>query len=240
MISKAEFALIRSLSDKKVRQEQGLFLVEGPKMVAEALESGWTVVKAWSTDGSLGDPATNKEMERASLLRTPSTALALVRLPEYARFDPAAASDSLVLALDGVQDPGNVGSILRTAEWFGVEQVVCSLNTADCFSPKVVQATMGSVFRVKVCYTELVPALEAVALQGGVVMGAMLEGEDISKAELPRNGVLVMGSEGGGLSKEVAGLLTRSLYIPRGKSGDRPESLNVAAATAILLSRLKM
>lgn len=240
MVTKAEISLVRSLADKKGRAEHGLFVAEGPKLVAEALASGLRVGRIYGLPemACAGDfrPASHSELERMSALRTPQGILALIEIPR--RPMPSALGEELTLALDGIQDPGNMGTILRIADWFGIREVVCSPDTADCYNPKAVQASMGAVLRVSVHYGPLVELLAGV----NHIYGAMLEGDNIYTADLgPRPaGVLVMGNEGNGISPAVAATLTRKLHIPPYPPGTpTSESLNVAAATAIICSELR-
>jgi TrmH family RNA methyltransferase len=199
--------------------------------------------------------ASPKQMERMSHLRTPTDILALVEIPRR-RTDPAAFGRELTLALDGVQDPGNLGTIIRLADWFGVRDIICSRDTADCFNPKVVQATMGAITRVRVHYGELEEWLGAATTAapagkpapGGKfaktivpVYGTFLDGENIHSAKLtPTSGIIVMGSEGRGISPEIEKQVSRRLYIPHFPP-DAPtaESLNVATATAITLAEFR-
>ena len=230
MLTKAQIARIKSLGDKKGRTETGLFVAEGEKLVEELLRSELEVVQVFE-----GSPA---EMERISRLKTPSKVVALVKIPTRT-LDPAAAR-SLVLALDDVQDPGNLGTIIRLADWFGIADLVCSPATADCFNPKVVQATMGAIARVRIHYTPLPEWLDRAAEQGVPVYGTFLDGESIYGAALSARGVIVMGNEGQGISPAVAERVTKRLFIPPFPPGlPRGESLNVAVATAVVCSEFR-
>lgn len=226
MMTKADIKLIRSLEMKKYRLQEGLFVAEGRKVIEE-LQGGFEMERLWD------DP---EEVRKASLLQHPQGQLALFRLPE-----PESTSTDirqLVLALDGVQDPGNVGTIMRTADWYGVRDVYCSHQTADCFSPKVVQATMGSLARVRMHYVDLPEWLRQLP-QEVPVYGTLLDGESIYEKRLQEQCVLVMGNEGRGLTPEVRELVTERLLIPRvGTEG--PESLNVAIATAVVLAQMRV
>ncbi len=235
--------LVRALADKRGRDEQGLFVAEGVKLIGELLASDLCVHRVFALEGALpegsGEVVTPKEMERISLLKTPSRALALVGIPRY-RLDPSAAGRELVLALDQVQNPGNLGTIVRLADWFGIRHVVCSAGTADCYNPKVVQATMGAITRVRVHYTDLEAFLADVAGRSAPIYGTFLEGENLYQTPLTGTGVLVMGNEGRGVSPAVARLVTRRLFIPP-YPADRQgsESLNVAIATAVLCGEFR-
>lgn len=228
-----EIKQIRSLQIKKFRDELNLFVAEGDKCISE-LSKAFTLVQHFSADNT---PL--KDIERASSLRTPQGSIAVFRKPQFAL--PVIQPDTLYLALDGIQDPGNLGTIIRTADWFGIRDIICSANTADCFSPKVVQATMGALARVRVHYTDL-PAWLTNS-QPSTIYGTLLTGKDLYAPDaIPdkRSGIIVMGNEGNGLSPEVRKLITHSLRIPSFPP-DAPtsESLNVAIATAIILAHFR-
>lgn len=243
MLTKAEIRRIRSLGEKAGREAEGLFAVEGEKLVGELLASDFAVRELYRT----GENVTAAEMERISFLRTPTPVMAVAEIPTDREVGKALQLlRGLALALDGVQDPGNVGTIIRLADWFGVREVFCSPATADCWSPKVVQATMGAIFRVRVRYGPFVPLLEAARKAGVPVFGTFLDGDDIYRCELPTRedepGLLVMGNEGRGISTEAAERVTRKLYIPpypAAARGATSESLNVATATAITLAEFR-
>ncbi len=254
MLTKSDIKLIRSLDDKTARAESGLFAVEGDKMVAEAVSSGLDVERVLITaksgltaqagNGAL-EVVTGKEMERISHLKTPAASLAIVRIPRSG-FSGDIFRGRLVLALDGVQDPGNLGTIIRIADWFGISDIVCSPATADWLNPKVVQATMGALFRMRLHYAPLAEALAGATRSGAEVYGTFLDGENIYDAGLAGAGgagagaVIVMGNEGRGITSEVERAVTRRLFIPP-YPADRQgsESLNVAAATAIVCSEFR-
>ena len=238
MLSKNEIKDIRALGQKKFRDERGLFVVEGEKLVEEALRSGFEIVGLYRTE-DIGAEA----MSRISQLTHPSPALAVIRQPAPAMAAPTLSPDELVLALDGIRDPGNLGTILRIADWFGIRQVLASEDTVEVFNPKVVQATMGAIFRVRVHYSRLARVLGCPAGPGMTavpVYGTFLEGDNIYEADLTRGGVLLMGSEANGISPEVAATVTRKLFIPPFPTGAHTsESLNVAVATAIACSEFR-
>ena len=254
MLSKNRIKLIHSLEKKKARTEEGLFLAEGPKMMEELLPAWqpvyvaataeWMnnhghVLDGWNRAGHAikTDIVNNSELERASLLRTPQQVLALFRLPKHDSHLADVASDQLCLALDGVQDPGNVGTIIRLADWFGIQHVFCSPDTADIYSPKAVQATMGAIARVNVHYVNL---LEELSLCQAPIYGTHLDGDNIYENTLTPHGVIIMGNEGKGISPEVGRLVNHRLFIPPYPADrDKVESLNVAIATAIVCAEFR-
>lgn len=234
MITKAEIKQIRSLGDKGTRDELGLFVAEGEKLVGELLASDLQVREVYR----VGDNVSAAEMERLSFLRTPTPVLAVAEIPSYSR---TTGFGGLCLALDEVQDPGNLGTILRLADWFGIRDVFCSRGTADCWSPKVVQATMGAILRVRVHYVALEEWLAEAVSQGIPVYGTFLEGEDIYGCDLAQDrGIVVMGNEGRGISAGVERLVSHRLFIPPyPRDCTSSESLNVATATGIVLAEFR-
>lgn len=246
MITKAEIKLVRSLSDKSARETEGLFAVEGDKIIKEALDSDFEVVKLYVLPKSrltahpLAAETTQSEMERLSHMKTPSHSIALVRLPHYDFKFEDSRQDRLILALDDIQDPGNLGTIIRLADWFGIDDIICSHATADCFNPKVAQATMGALLRVRLHYTDLYEALKRFNDAEVSIYGTFLNGDNIYESELSQSGVIVMGNEGRGISERTASFVNKRLYIPP-YPADAPtsESLNVATATAIICSEFR-
>lgn len=242
-MTKAEIQLVRALADKRGRTEQGLFVAEGEKLIGELRTSHLRVRKIFALEGLFEgeevECVTARDMERLSLLKTRSNSLAIVEIPRY-RLDAAALSGRLTLALDDIQNPGNLGTIIRLADWFGIGDIVCSSGTADCFNPKVVQATMGAILRVRVHYTDLPRFLAEAAGRGTPVYGTFLEGDNIYDAPLTRGGIVVMGNEGRGVTPETARTVTRKLFIPPFPA-DRhgSESLNVAMATGIVCAEFR-
>ncbi|MEG1672814.1 MAG: RNA methyltransferase [Alistipes sp.] len=242
-MTKSDIQLVRSLTDKRSRTATGLFVAEGEKLIGELRDSQLHVARIFALQGVFYGPEVEvvspKDMERLSQLKTPSSALALIELPSY-ELQPQHLKHSLVLALDNIQNPGNMGTIIRLADWFGITDVVCSRATADCFNPKVVQATMGAIVRVRVHYTDLEPCLAECAEQGIPIYGTFLEGENIFNAPLSQAGIIVMGNEGQGVSHGVERLITRKLFIPP-YPADRQgsESLNVAMATGIICAQFR-
>lgn len=236
-ISKAQIKLIRSLQHKKYRDELGLFVAEGQKCVEE-LKKGFELVLE-VTPGN----ATEAEIAQMSGLKTPQGVIAVFKKrPET---DNKRQTTDLTLALDGIQDPGNLGTIIRTCDWFGVRQIVCSKDTADCYNPKVVQATMGALTRVNLTYTDLP---EWLAEQTCPIYGTLLEGKNMYQVlkEHPVTDnrspltVIVMGNEGNGISQEVRKVITHPILIPSYPSdSETSESLNVAIATAIVLAEFR-
>ena len=235
-ISKNELRQVRSLAQKKFRDESGLFVVEGEKMVSEALASGFEVVSVYRRD-EIGEEA----MARLSMLSSPSPVLAVVRQPALAAFHP---SKGLFLALDGIRDPGNLGTILRVADWFGIDGVVASPDTVELYNPKVVQATMGAIFRVPFHRMDIAELCRKVVTGGGHVYGTFLNGENMySKAldcGLEAPSVIVIGNESNGISPEVAACVSDRLFIPPYPADDPgSESLNAAIATAITVAEFR-
>lgn len=241
MITKAEIQSIKALADKRGRVEQGAFIAEGEKLVAELRASHLAVRKVYVTKPLFADAEViaERDMERISQLKTSNSTLAVVEIPRYNLAD-AKPDKNLVLALDRVQNPGNLGTIIRLADWFGITDIVCSADSADCFNPKVVQATMGAIIRVRVHYTDLQRWLSEQRSKGVKIYGTFLDGENIYKTEKGSCGVIVMGNEGQGISPECEQSVTHRLYIPP-YPADNPgsESLNVAIATAITCSEFR-
>ena len=239
MITKAQIKSIKALADKRGRVEQGAFIAEGEKLVAELRSSHLTVREIYATkplwEGV--EVISQGDMERISQLKSSNNALAVVECPRY-DIGAAEPTKNLVLALDRVQNPGNLGTIIRLADWFGITDIVCSEDSADCFNPKVVQATMGAILRVRVHYTNLAKWLGE--QHGAKVYGTFLEGENIYSAKLDKSGIIVMGNEGQGISTEVAATVSHKLLIPP-YPADRcgSESLNVAVATAVICSEFR-
>ncbi len=242
MISKAQIKLLQSLKQIKFRREHGLFVAEGPKIVGELPVSDIKVEAVYALEEwiehSKGkfeylkaeiNQVSPKELERISGLRTPNHVLAVCKIPER---DPEEISDydELMIALDGIRDPGNLGTIIRTADWFGIRNIVCSDDCVDVYNPKVVQATMGSIARVKVFYTDLADYLSSTSMP---VYATVMEGESIWDAS-PGKGIYVIGNESNGIRAEVLMHASNKISIPTAE-GDA-ESLNAAVATGIVLA----
>ena len=237
MFSKSQIKFINSLSQKKYRRKHGLFSVEGKKLISELINSNLNLHSLYTTDDIFDAEAgqtvqiTEAELKKISRLSTPQVALALFEIPQ----PQEPKIENIILALDDVQDPGNLGTIIRMCDWFGVKNLVCSEGTVDCYNSKVVQATMGSIARVNIHYTALPEFLEKASEETNIY-GAFLEGENIYTQNLASEGIIVMGNEANGITPEVAGLISSKLLIPQFGEKLETESLNVATATAIFLS----
>lgn len=238
MISKNEVKYIQSLSHKKNRDAEGVFIAETPKLVDELLKSGISIKKMYATKDwqpisgydTAVDVVDEVTLSRISQLETPNK---IVAIAEKKKLPPLAFSDCLTLVLDGIQDPGNMGTIIRIADWFGITQIIGSRDTVDCYNPKVVQSSMGSITRVNVWYDELVPLLAKDKIP---VYGALLQGESVYKMKhLPKEAMLVIGNESKGIRESLRPLIQYPVTIPRIGNA---ESLNAAVATGILLSHL--
>ena len=251
MLSKNRIKYIRSLSLKKNRIEEQVFLAEGPRLVGELLPhfrcrylaatEHWISIHADLLQGLSVQPdlVTQDELRRVSTLETPQDVLAVLEQPHYS-IDPAeAVGKGLCLALDDVQNPGNLGTIIRLADWFGIRDIFCSRATADVFNPKVVQATMGGLARVRVHYVDL-PSMLASLPASTPVYGTFLEGENIYRQPLSNTGLVIMGNEGNGISDAVAAYVNNRVTIPNYPEGSSTtESLNVAIATAIVCAEFR-
>lgn len=244
-ISNNEIKRIRSLQQKKFRDESGLFVVEGEKMVAEALASAFSVEEVYKRD-EIGEEA----MKRISSLSTPSPVLALVRKPSdiapesLGYFDSMLSEPGFYIGLDSIRDPGNLGTIIRIADWFGADSVFASHDTVDIFNPKTVQATMGAIFRVKFHYVSMPGISDMILSHGGKVYGTFLDGENIYKRKLDTGAdcpvMVVTGNESEGISDEVGSLVSDRLFIPPFPADVRgSESLNAAVATAITVAEFR-
>ena len=244
MITKNTIKQIASLRQQKFRKELGLFVVEGRKMTEELLHSDFSTMGLYATEAFLTDhPAfteaevvTEVQMQQMSGQDTPPGILAVVKIPEQ---DELKTSSSLVLALDGIANPGNMGTLIRTAEWFGIRDVVCSMDCVELWNPKTVQATMGSLFRMKVWKADLATYLQKAKAECKAVYGALLEGEDLFQMQSKPEGILVIGSESHGIRAEVLPCITHPVTIPR-VGGSPTESLNAAVAGAILMAELTL
>ena len=250
MISKAKIKYIRSLELKKNRLADNVFVAEGPKVVGDLLRvmrarlivatQEWMSCNESECHGAEIIEVSADELRKVSFLQTPQDVLAVFNMPDRNDTDNCEVPiGKLSLALDGVQNPGNLGTIIRIADWFGITEIFCSNDTADAFNPKVVQATMGSIARVSIRYVNLSEMLSTLP-DGFPVYGTFLDGEDIYQQTLSDEGLIIMGNEGNGISHEVGRLINRRLLIPNfSTSEDRAESLNVAIATAITCSEFR-
>lgn len=241
---------IRSLAQKKYRDRWQMFVAEGPRLVNDLMRSGMVPQLLFTTDLQMVEQPeliqelqliSDEELKKISLLKTPQKIVAVFKKPTFNN-DPEKMKQGLTLCLDGIQDPGNLGTILRLADWFGLSQIICSTDTADVFNPKVVQASMGALARVQVIYTSLIEFCSMARQQHNLpVFGTFMEGENIYGTPLPGKALIVMGNEGAGIRSGVAGEVTRRLTIPsfRHNSHVAAESLNVAVAAAIVCSEFK-
>lgn len=243
VISKNKIKLIRALETKKGRVKHGMFVAEGPKIVGDLLAAGFRLAELFDDED---------DIKKVSFLQHPQGKVGVFRLPDYVetahdehetavdeKCMPMLGEHELALALDGVQDPGNLGTIIRVADWFGMKRIFCSMDTADCWNPKVVQATMGSIARVQICYLNLEDLINKLP-SDYPVYGTLLDGDDIYTEKLTHHGIIVMGNEGNGISAVIRKHVNRKLLIPNFSIGTtRAESLNVAVATAIVCSEFR-
>ncbi|WP_026704502.1 TrmH family RNA methyltransferase [Flavobacterium soli] len=236
MVSKNQIKLITSLHQKKYRQANNLFIAEGVKVINELLNSNFELENVFATEPLF--PAIPKEkfnligetdLKKISALTVPNNCLGVFKIPASKTINES----GLIIALDDIRDPGNLGTILRLCDWFGIEQVICSGQTVDIYNPKVVQATMGSIARVNVTYLDLEAYIKSTSLP---VFGTFMEGQNIYKTTLPKEGIIVMGNEANGISPKIEAFAKNRLTIPRFGDLQQTESLNVATATAIILS----
>ncbi len=245
MISKNQIKYIRQLEQKKFRKRENCFVAEGPKVVGDLMHQyqpkAIFATEDWNGIELTGpvpvSRVTDEELRRISFLQTPQQVLALFPIPEHTSYLSPLTSH-LYLALDSVQDPGNLGTIIRIADWFGIDTIFCSEDTADAYNPKVVQATMGSLAHVHIIYTDLLQLFDTLP-SNFPVYGTLLDGEDIYQQPLSDYGIIVMGNEGNGISEAVRQRVTHRLLIPNFHQGPSAESLNVAIATAITCSEFR-
>jgi TrmH family RNA methyltransferase len=243
MLSKSQINSLKSLQQKKFRREQGFFLVEGHKSIAEFVDSPYRVEAVYHTPAfdskvlKLSQKINSSEisvtdLEKISTLKTPQDVIAKIEIPEWPALTQNELNGRFSLVLDGIQDPGNMGTIIRIADWFGIQHIICSEDTVEAYNPKVVQASMGSLARMKVHYVDLTVILPKIKLP---IFGALLNGENIYATDFGSEGIIVMGNEGNGIRPEIEKSVTRAITIPRiGKA----ESLNVAIATALFCSEI--
>lgn len=243
MLSKSQISFIRSLHQKKFRKEHGLFLVEGLKSITEFLHSSYEIYALYITDATAAKvlkiphkinviEISVADLQRVSTLQSPHEAIAVVRIPQNIGLKENQLKNSFSLALDGVQDPGNLGTIIRTADWFGIKNIICSEDTVEAWNPKTVQSTMGSLARIQIVYADFKAFFSTLSLP---VFGTLLKGESVYKTSFTAEGILLFGSEGRGINEEIKPFITKAITIPRfGKA----ESLNVAVAASICCSEL--
>ncbi|WP_350292967.1 RNA methyltransferase [uncultured Croceitalea sp.] len=238
MVSKNQLKLIKSLHQKKYRNEHGLFFVEGLKAVKELLNSDISLFKVFSTNpiSTEFNDIEHEEIEEVDLkkisaLHRPNGVLGVFKTPKPKRID----FDDWVVVLDDIRDPGNMGTIIRLCDWFGIKNLVCSKENVDCYNPKVLQATMGSIARVNISYTNLEDFITMTPLP---IYGTFMNGDSIYSAELPKAGILIIGNEGNGISPKIEELIEKRVTIPQFGSPST-ESLNAATATAIVLGEIR-
>jgi TrmH family RNA methyltransferase len=238
-ISKNQLKIITSLSQKKYRQKHNLFIAEGLKVVSELLNSSLEIDALFAVDDFVTDVSSDKivrisekDLQKISNLKSSNKVLGLFKIPKEKELQ----KNGITIALDTVNDPGNLGTIIRLCDWFGVTQLVCSKDTVDCYNQKVVQASMGSLTRISIKYLDLETYLQETELTTFI---ADMNGENVYKTDLPKEAILIMGNEANGVSDDVKKLINNKICIPRFGETQETESLNVATATAILLSEFK-
>lgn len=250
MLSKAEVKRVSRYKQSKFRNQDNLFVVEGEKMVAELLESAYDIQSIYATAQWIQKNKTiiqtkgvaNKtieisedDLEKISLLSTPNNVYSLVKIPQE---NFSNQTKGLTIVLDGIKDPGNLGTIIRLADWFAVEQIICSLDCVDLYNPKTVQSTMGSIFRTKTNYTDLKTYFESLP-KSTPIYGSIVEGgESIYEKSFQKDSILVIGSESHGISQEIRKYINHNITIPRFRTDNKPESLNASIATAIIISEI--
>ena len=239
MLSKNQIKLITSLQQKKYRFANQLFFAEGIKVIQELVASNFELVNLYTTVDDFKNVTNaqktiipDSDLKKISALASPNTCLAVFKIPTEKKI----IETGLILALDSIRDPGNLGTILRLCDWFGIDQLICSKDAVDIYNPKVVQATMGSIARVNVNYIDLESFVSKTKL---AVFGTFMDGNNIYKEELPREGIIIMGNEANGISPEIEKLIKNRLAIPRFGTIQKTESLNVTTAAAIVLNEFR-
>lgn len=239
MVSKNQIKFISGLQQKKQRLIHKMFVAEGVKVVQELLDADFELHQLYTTEDDFKSVNDSKklivsadDLKKISALTTASSCLAVFKIPEQREL----YQSGLIVALDAIRDPGNLGTIIRLCDWFGIQQLICSNETVDVYNPKVVQATMGSISRVNVSYINLEDFISTTSLP---VFGTFMNGENIYSTTLPQEGIIVMGNEANGISKELENSIQHRLTIPRFGTLQKTESLNVATATAIILSEFR-
>ncbi|MEO8234195.1 MAG: RNA methyltransferase [Flavobacterium sp.] len=236
MVSKNQIKLITSLVQKKYRKQHQLFIAEGAKVVEELLQSNFELVNLYTTRPMFLEVSESKksiisdsDLKKITALTTANDCLAIFRIPQEKDIE----KEGLIVALDDIRDPGNLGTIIRLCDWYGISQIICSEQTVDVYNPKVIQATMGSVSRVNISYIDLELYL---AKSETEIFGTFMDGQNIYKMQLPTSGIIVLGNEANGISKIIEQQIKQKITIPRFGNLQLTESLNVATATAIVLS----
>jgi len=237
LISKSQIKLIRSLQQKKYRSKLKLFVAEGPKVINELLTAKFKLHSLYATVGNLftgvnSEIISDEEISKISFLKNANNSVAVFTIPEQKK----PKKEGITLLLDSVRDPGNLGTIIRLSDWFNVSNIICSSDSVDCFNPKVIQATMGSISRVSISYCDLT---EYLSLNDLPVYAGTMDGKNIYKEKLPENAIVIVGNEANGISDNLLNLTTHKIGIPRFGNNHQTESLNVAVATAILFSEFK-
>ena len=237
MISKSQIKLIRSLQQKKYRSKLKLFVAEGPKVINELLTAKFKLHSLYATVGNLftgvnSEIISDEEISKISFLKNANNSVAVFTIPEQKK----PRKEVITLLLDSIRDPGNLGTIIRLSDWFNVSNIICSSDSVDCFNPKVIQATMGSISRVSISYCDLTTYL---SLSDLPVYAGTMDGKNIYKEKLPENAIVIVGNEANGISDTLLNLTTHKIGIPRFGNNHQTESLNVAVATAILFSEFK-
>ena len=239
MVSKNQIKLITSLQQKKFRQTHQLFIAEGAKVIQEFLQSNFVLEHLFVAEdiftevhNSQKSFVSDADLKKISCLSTPNNCLALFKIPDQKK----ASVSGLIVALDDLRDPGNLGTIIRLCDWFGVAQIICSEHTVDVYNPKVIQATMGSIARVSVSYLNLEQYISETKLP---IYGTFMEGKNVYEENLPENAILILGNEANGISKELEHVVSHKIAVPRFGNLQQTESLNVATATAIFLSEFR-
>jgi len=244
LVSKSQLKLITSLQQKKYRDKTGLFVAEGPKVIAEFIKAGLSLVSFFTTSSEdqvaylendlrkKYHQVSSNELQKMSFLKTANTSLAVFNIPKT----KGQERKGFIIALDAVRDPGNLGTIIRLCDWFDVTQLICSEDTTDCFNPKVVQATMGSLARIDIRYVNLSEYIKNTSLP---IYGAVMDGDSVYQSTLPTEAIIVLGNEANGISEEIQKQINHPITIPQFGVKKDTESLNVATATAVLLSEFK-
>lgn len=251
MLTNNKIKLIKSLDQKKARKDNGCFLVEGEKMVKELLQSRFSVIEVFALQSYIDElptslkvgneisAVTEKDLERITHLKTPNRVVALAELPK-ANQGLAIAGNGLSIALENIQDPGNLGTIIRTAAWFGIKDVFCTEDTVDVYNPKVIQSTMGAIFKVNVHYCDLFNLAKSAKGNGTKLYGTRLDGENMYKSALPNNAMIFMGNESKGMTLALSAMMDKNIKIPSyAPPSTDMESLNVSIATAIVCAEFR-